>query len=187
MSETTKKRTVKYTVAIICAVLVIAVAVGATIAYIMADTPPVENTFEPVFVSCAVEETFDGAVKSNVTVKNTGDISAYIRAAVVVTWVSDNDGSVNSTAPVAEVDYSISMGSSLWVKGSDGFYYYTAPIVAGESTEKLINTLTTVGDGLEGHSLSVQILASAIQAEPVEAVNMAWGASVSADGSLISP
>ena len=59
------------TVIIIASLMIAAGAVGATLAYIMAKTPPVENEFEKAVVSCRVTETFDGTKKTDVAVQNT--------------------------------------------------------------------------------------------------------------------
>ena len=71
-------------------VLILAGAVGGTLAYIVTSSGPVQNTFTPAHVTCAVEESdfVDGTstIKNNVTIRNTGNTSAYIRAAVVANW-----------------------------------------------------------------------------------------------------
>ena len=173
---------------ILAAVLLVAAAVGTTVAFLVDRTPSVENTFQPVAVSCRVLESFDAAtnVKSNVSVQNTGDISAYVRAAVVVTWVSQESGSTYGGAPVAGTDYTVSMGESGWQQGADGFYYCNAPVAAGAATPTLINSIAPVAERApEGYVLSVQIVASAIQAEPAEAVSTAWnGVTVQGDGTI---
>ena len=71
--------------------LVFGIAVGGTIAFIMMQTDRKTNTFDPAQVSCEVMEEFNGTVKSNVAVKNTGNTDAYIRAAVNITWMKDAD------------------------------------------------------------------------------------------------
>lgn len=171
---------------VICAVAAICTTTGITLAYLFARTPQVNNSFEPVFVSCEVEESFDGTTKSDVKVKNTGDISAYIRATLVVMWTA-NDGSVNSSAPAEGVDYTISLGSSNWVKGSDGFYYYIHSVAANDATAVLINSITTTADAPDGYSLSVHIAATAIQASPARAVEEAWGVTVHSNGNITPP
>ena len=172
---------------IIAALLLIsAFAGGATLAYLLAETPAVENNFVPVYVSCEVIEEFTGTTKSNVSVKNTGDIKAYIRATFVIMWTSE-DGSVYSIPPKEGVDYSITLGSSSWSLGSDGFYYYELPVEAGASTDAIIDSLTILSTPPEGHNLNVHVAATAIQAEPAGAVEDAWGATVQENGALTAP
>ena len=105
----------KIIIIISAAILVFAFAGGVTLAYLLAETPDVENSFVPVNVSCEVIETFTGTAKSNVSVKNTGDITAYVRATFVVMWMAD-DGSVYGVAPKAGTDYSIQFSQwQLWM------------------------------------------------------------------------
>ena len=71
------------------AMLILVCGVGSTLAYLATQTGQVQNTFEPAYVrSSVIEESWNDGnlVKSNVTIKNTGNVSAYIRAAIVVTW-----------------------------------------------------------------------------------------------------
>ena len=180
-------RNSKKLIAIIAAlVITLCAAGGVTLAYILTETPDVENSFVPVNVSCEVIETFTGTEKSNVSVKNTGDITAYVRATFVVMWMAD-DGSVYGVAPKAGTDYSIQFSQSRWQIGNDGFYYYTQPVDAGMTTEALINSLVIISEPPEGYSLNVHVAATAIQAEPSRAVENAWGATVQADSSILAP
>jgi hypothetical protein len=174
----------KKSVIIISLVLLLLVSVGATVAYITASTQQVENEFEPVFVSCEVTESFDGVTKSNVAVKNTGGATAYVRAMIVVNWVSSENGNIYSDMPVADADYTVSFASSDWLLGADGFYYYTKPVAPSASTAELISSLTEKSDAPAGYQLSVKILASALQSEPKEAVESLWSVEVGDDKSL---
>ena len=171
---------------IVAALITVACATGGTLAYIFTGTPSVENSFEPVHVTCKVLEEFDGQTKSDVKIKNTGDISAYIRATFVVMWVAE-DGSVLSTAPIKDTDYSLAIGSSDWTLGSDGFYYYTRPVASGESTGVLIESISLKGTAPSGYSLNVHVAATAIQSNPASAVSGAWGVQVISNGSLLVP
>lgn len=170
--------------------LLLAVAVGATVAFLVDKTPSVTNTFQPVSVSCRVQESFDTNTntKRDVSVQNTGDIPAYIRVAVVVTWVSRESGNTYGGAPVAGTDYRMTLNENGWIQGTDGFYYCTTAIAAGDATPLLLTSVTPVdGQAPEGYRLSVQIVASAIQAEPAEAVQFAWGGVTVYDDGTIAP
>ena len=116
------KASKKLIITLALVILVACVATGTTLAYLFADAPRLDNKFEPVSVTCEVVESFDGKLKSDVSIRNTGDVDAYIRATLVVTWTAA-DGTVHSSAPAESVDYSITYGSAKWVKGSDGFYW----------------------------------------------------------------
>ena len=176
----------KLLITLICAITTVCVVAGSTIAYLYTKTDDRTNKFEPVFVSCEVEEKFDGTVKSDVKIRNTGDIEAYIRATFVVMWVSDS-GAVHSSAPVEGQDYTLVLGTNGWVKGSDGFYYFIAPVHSGEATQILISSISPLVEGPEGYSLSVHVASTAIQSQPASAVNEAWGATVQDNGTLTPP
>ena len=171
---------------VIAALITVVCTTGGTLAYLLTGTPSVDNSFQTVYVSCSVEETFDGKTKSNVAVKNTGDIDAYIRATFVVMWVA-NDGSVLSAKPALGTDYTLSYGSDNWALGSDGFYYYALPVSAGDTTAILLDKVILTGEAPEGYSLTVHVAATAIQAEPAAAVTEAWGVQIRSDGRLIAP
>ena len=182
----TRKITPKLIIIIAAVFLIISTATGVTLAYILKGTPPVENSFDPVYVSCLVEEEFDGRTKSNVKVKNTGDINAYVRATYIVMWKND-DGAVLGQAPVLGVDYTITTGSDKWVLGSDGFYYYTSPLMPNVSSDILIKEIKATENAPDGYFLSVHVAATAIQAEPTNAVTEAWTATIGSNGSLTAP
>ena len=81
--------------------LLCVVAIGATMAFLSAGTTGITNTFNPSQVtSLVVEGNFNGVKKSGVKIQNTGDIDAYIRADIVVTWMAEK-GNVLSEKPVA--------------------------------------------------------------------------------------
>ena len=176
-------------------VLVLGVAVGGTVAFLSTRTDSKENTFTPSEVTCAVTETFKNNVKSQVAVKNTGDTTAFIRAAINVTWMSNQDAAnqtVSAKVPLKNKDYSITLAENTnWIQGADGYYYYQLPVKPQDSTKVLIEECKLLKDASvpDGYHLSVEIVASAIQSVPEAAVKAAWGAgfSINADGSLKVP
>lgn len=167
---------------VLALVLILGAAVGGTLAYLVTQTNSLTNTFEPSHVSCAIEETFNGTTKSDVIVQNTGDIDAYIRAKVVITW-KDNDGNVYAAAPEENRDYTISYNESDWTENG-GYWYYNSAVTPEKSTNNLINTcaLTANSAAPAGYALSVEILAEAIQAEPAAAVQEAWHVTIGNGG-----
>ena len=155
--------------------------VGASLAYLSMKTEPVKNEFTYGKVSCEVLETFDDGVKSNVRIKNTGNIPAYIRARVVVTWKNEN-GYIYGTKPVLGKDYSFDFNPNLindWTEG--GVYvYFPEPVKPNTETQWMLYDCkkTENANVPEGYDLSVEILADAIQSEPAKAVEEAWGVTV---------
>jgi len=76
-------------------------------------------------------------------------------------------------APVANENYTIEYGNQWSEHG--GFYYYNGVVGAKQSTSYLINSCKPMEKKApEGYDLNVEILASAIQAEPAQAVKDAW-------------
>ena len=160
------------------AVLILVCGVGGTLAYLITQTAPVTNTFTPARVTSQVNEPDweDGdTVKSNVSITNTGNVSAYIRAAIVITW-KDAQGNTMPTVPVRDQDYTLSINTEDWTLNyDDGYYYYNDIVAAGGSTEKLINSCVSNVTYTDGRRLCVEVIGSAIQAEPTTAVKDAWG------------
>lgn len=151
----------------VCIALLLTVTAGLTSAYIIARSAPVENVFAPGRVTAIVDEDFSTSVKNNVTLKNTGNVTARMRAQIVVTW-KDADGKVYPALPAEGTDYHINMGTG-WTQ-KEGLWYCDAPVAPGEWTPALIVTCQAVeGRAPEGYTLSVEILGEAIQAEPASA------------------
>ncbi len=174
-------------VLIMAVLLLLGAAVGSTVAFLTDKTEPVKNSFEYAKVSCEVTENFTNNKKDNVRVKNTGTTDAYIRATYVVNWL-DRDGNIAASDP-AGYSYSLTKNpSSKWIE-KDGYFYYTSPVAPGSSTEGSLLTCTVTYPESPEYTLSVEILAEAIQSVPEDAVKAAWGAgfSIGADGSLIVP
>ena len=173
-------------------VLVAAVAViiagtaGATLAY-LSHQSGLTNQFQIAEVSTEIKETFDGGnTKTDVSVQNTGDVPAYIRAAVIIGW-EDAEGNplIDENAPKVDEDYTMTMNleNSLstdgeWVLANDGYYYYTMPVAGQDETAILINKCEDIkfkDHKAAGKYLVVDIAAQSIQAEPAAAVLDAWG------------
>ena len=153
------------------------IAVGTTVAFLVARTEPMKSTFEYAKVSCEVTGS-----KENVQIKNTGNTAAYIRATYVVTW---RDGNRNVAVSVPD-GYSYTLTENLgnhWNKGADGYFYYSLPVSPGNSTQDSLLTCNVTYPDNPEYTLSVEILAEAIQSEPAEAVQQAWGATI-VDGKL---
>ena len=153
-------------------IVLLAGAVGGTWAFLVAQSEPVQNNFTYAHVSCTINEKFENDVKSDVTIQNTGNIPAYIRARIVVTW-KDESGNV-SAVPVKDTDYTITFNGEKWKQQGDYWYCKTA-VDAGGETPVLITKCEKKGNAPKDYDLSVEILADAIQSEPASAVTEAWG------------
>ena len=166
-SRVSKTNRPKHFAGLLALVLILVCTVGGTVAYLVTHTDPVVNTFTPGEVSCQVEEEFkDNTVKTKAVVKNTGNVPAYIRVAVVANTI---DGEGNITGMTTLPDNRLN--ETYWTKSGD-FYYYNDVVQPGDVTA---NLLTAAGIDLTG--IQVTILASAIQSMPDDAVKDAWNMS----------
>lgn len=159
----------KSTALIIAIVLILVMAVGGTVAYIVTHTEPVINKFTPTKAQITVEEQIEDNVKNSITVKNdsTG-VPVYIRVALVANAI-DADKNVSGNAEVP----AFTLGTG-WVKIGE-YYYYTSAVEVGASTGDLLGDKMTLAANTQ-----VIVVADAIQATPKNAVNEAWGADVAA-------
>lgn len=175
-------KTPKVILLVVSLLLVMVLSIGGTLAWLTAETVPVVNTFTAGEVTTTVVEKLDNGVKNNVQIKNDEkSVDAYIRAMVVVTW-QNKDGNVYGTAPVENKDYTITWSGTngdnpTWFKGSDGYYYHKAAVKPRNSTSVLFTGCEPVADRApEGYHLCVEVISSAIQALPTNAVTDAWKA-----------
>lgn len=131
-------------------VLLLALAVGGTVAWLNTSTTPVENTMIPGNVPITINETFDGTTKSGVSVTNNGNIDAYIRVAIVANAVDGEGNIIAGTAP------SYNVNNTNW-QYLEGYYYYKGAVAPGETTAALFTDPVTVAGG------ELNILAESIQ------------------------
>lgn len=172
----------KRTALIVLCLVMLGATIGATIAYLQAQTNGVVNTFIPGKVEVEIQETFpDNEVKQNVKVsnpQNTQNVPAYIRAAIVVNWAKKENNEIKILGQVPDSnDFKMIINTTDWTLGSDGYYYYNKGAVApGASTSNLIIEASQLEDApVEGYYLSIDILASGVQSMPIDAVTDLWG------------
>lgn len=179
------RRSGKSAALLVSLLLLLTVTVGGTIAFLMDSDGPLHNLFNPSKVTTYVDETVSGNTKSNVSIKNTGDTTAWIRAAIVVTW-QDAEGNVYGQLPVEGTDYSMKLNvvdKDGWLKGDDGFYYWYLPVKSQKedandcNTGVLIDECTYKENAPEGYALTVEIIGSGIQSVPETVFNTEWESS----------
>lgn len=174
------KRFIKLFIGSIMILMVVFGTTKLTIAWLSAETVEIKNTFATGLVASEIIEEFDGQIKKDVSIQNTGNIDAYIRVALIPAW-KNPDGNVSGTQVGTE--YTKPQAPDGWFLGNDGFYYHVTSVLPGENTSILINEFTMpTKDGL---LFELQILASAIQADPKEAVEESWPVRVDTEGKLI--
>lgn len=160
--------------------LIFALAVGTTLAYLKANTSPVENTFTAAKSDIKIDENVENGEKSSIQVVNIGTATSYVRVKLVMNWV-DKSGNVVSGGNLPEV----ALNESDWFL-QDGIYYYKMPVAPKDSTANLLkDPITQPEDAPEGCHLEVTVLAESIQAAPSTAVEGAWAVTV-VNGALTS-
>ena len=160
--------------------LIMVIAFGGTVmAFMVHKSVNKTNTFIPAAVSCEVEETFADNSKSSITVKNTGNIDAFIRVRLVTYWVNSEGNTVGKPGEMPH--FTIADG---WIKGENNTYYCTAKVAAETSTPTLLGSSINLETSSEGYRQVVEVFAEAVQAEPYEqsggkyissAAKDAWG------------
>lgn len=151
-----------------------------TLAWLEDNTKEITNKFTLGTVTSEVIEKFDGQTKKDVSIQNTGNINAYMRVALIPIW-KNADGSISGT-PVG-TEYTAPLAPEGWFLGSDGFYYHQSFVTPGENTTVLINEISMPTK--PELYFELQILASAIQADPKQAVEESWPVNVGTDRKLI--
>lgn len=177
-------RTGRVTAIVMATVLLLALAIGGTVAWLSTKDTPITNTFTPSKVACEVTEKFNGTVKSDVNVKNTGDTKAFIRVKLVTYRTNGQDQHIGGTAELPK----FTPGEG-WVK-HDGYYYYTKPVEPNQAPDDaLIDSIPLTKDytDADGGHQAIDVMAEAIQSVPEAAVKAAWGLSIKSDGSLNVP
>ncbi len=168
-------------VVLISAIAVLLVGiVGTSLAYLIANSDEVTNTFNPPNPDIEIIEEFDKETKTNVTVKNTSDYPVYARATYVAYWVSDEGDTAGAVVPGVP-ELTSSFGSN-WTLKENGYWYYNKVLAVGETSDNFINSMTA--DKVEGRHLVIDVIAETVQAvgvgddglTPVEDV---WGVSAS--------
>lgn len=183
------KRSVKPFLIAFCVCILACAAVSGSLAWLISTPEPVVNEFTPGEVTIQVDEKFDDehTTKQNVSIKNTGNVPAYIRVALVPAWV-DDEGNI-AAKPASLNDCNIAWGKdgngyeADWFIGSDGFYYCKTFINPGDSTPILIKSCTVKGEEHE-YDFELQVIASAIQSLPTSTVKTVWPVVVGTDGTL---
>lgn len=165
-------RVYRTAVLLIAVILLISTAVGSTAAFLVTKTEPVVEDFAYAQVSCQVTDAL--------AVQNTGTAQAYIRASYAVNWL-DVNGNIVAAVPEG---YSCDPVENQddWTEGGDGYFYYPYPVDPGGETPSLLTCSVSRPENPE-YTLSVEVVAEAIQSNPAGAAEEAWGVTVS-DGVL---
>lgn len=166
--------------------LIFALAVGTTVALLVAHTNAVTNTFKAAESGTHVDVEDSGNEKTGIFVKNEGTATSYVRVKLVMNWVSE-DGKTISGEPV---NIDVNYDKTSWFE-QDGIYYYTTPVGPNMTTDNLLQANSPITEPTEGKPdgchLEVTVLAESIQAAPSQAVTDSWDVDVGSNGYLTPP
>ena len=166
-------RVYRTAVLLIAVLLLIGTAVGSTAAFLVTKTDQVVEAFAYAQVSCQVTDTL--------AVQNTGTAQAYIRASYAVNWL-DREENIVAAAPEGYSCDLVKDPQGAWIDGGDGYFYYPYPVDPGDEAPSLL-TCSVLCPEEPVYTLSVEVVAEAIQSNPAGAAEDAWDVTVS-DGKL---
>ena len=155
---------------LVATILLFSISTGATIAYIITSTNPVDNAFTPPVLRINLQ--------GNHSVKNVGNLPVYIRAYSVMSWRSlEDELTISSEMPKLGIDYTIKFVEGFhdnWFQAADGFYYYRHIVEPNEEL-KMVEAIYQLVEK-SGYELHFELLTSAIQANTPAALLDAWPA-----------
>lgn len=166
---------------LVSVILVLTVAVGGTLAYLVTQTEDVNNTFivQQVPIEVTGKETIKNISDEDGDSNSDPGTPAYIRAAIVANWVSFENKTLDENVVYSQKpDVYAKLGKD-WVEGTDGYYYYTKVVEAGYETTSLSCSSPVTGRP-DGYIFSYEIMAQSIQANGIDSegktpVELAWG------------
>lgn len=137
------------------------------------------------------DEVDNSGHKTNVVTKNTGNVTAYLRAAVSAAWYygdlivapyKEGDG-VFVDLPNVTPASSVEGKNGYWIDGGDGYYYYSMPVLPGEETNTdLFTSFTQTNtppfpyDKSDKAHLEVRVLLQGVEYNSDQSwVKAAWG------------
>ena len=164
-----------------------AVALASVAVAFMLRRAEAQSDFIPAVVTCAVHEKVNGvevtgsaasgSVKSDITAKNTGNTTVFLRLRLSVCWV-DAKGNTTGTPSVPLPKITLRQN---WLDGGNGLYYYALPVEPEQSTTVLCEPMrmgTSVSPTGAAVYQQITVLAEAVQALPGKAAQEAWGVTV---------
>lgn len=163
-------RLIKISAIIGCLILLLSLNSNSTVAWLQSGEATVINRFSGSRVRCEVLQDFDPATNSvkDVKIRNTGDLSAYVRVRLIVYRKNVHGQIVGAIAQMPT--FTVGQG---WIKHEDGYYYFTVPVNQTETTKPLISQMN-LASYPDGEYQTFEVLAEALQSFPQDAIQDAW-------------
>ncbi len=167
-------------------VLMVAIGMGVTTAWLSGYAAPTDYVFKGTFVDCdATIVVNESGTYEQTFVTNTGEVPAYVRVALIGNYREDlgngTYGTLHYALPESALDYLVEMNAADWLLGYDSFFYYKKPILPGEQTTSLFTSFTLINNGNPpaGYTFRLEASAEAIQSIPdTQPVTNAWKVTV---------
>ena len=173
-----------FLISLVAVVMVLSLSVGITWAFLKEKVEnPAVNKFSENVTAVTVEEEFNGTLKKNVNVKNTGKSTAYVKVKLVTYRVNEKGDRIGGTATIPD----FTAGNN-WLDAGNGTYIYALPVAPNSSPEqKLVPgagiTLQKYTDD-DGGVQVIEVIAESIQSAPASAVKGAWNVDVDDQGKI---
>ncbi len=174
-----KKRTTMLIMSMTLAVLLIA---GGTFAWFTATADPVVNEFQAGTLIMSVEECFNACdarnvnpgdcIQKHVRFHNDGTKRMFVRVDLEEIFMDMTGANLD---PDGIVSYDLGPN---WVLHTDGYYYYTLEVEAGDVTEEIISEVCFDGPAMDntyqGSKFTLTVKSEAIQVTNGAAEDV-WG------------
>lgn len=198
-----QKKWLKAVGLIVGAILIVGLAVSTpgTLSF-LTSTDNITNPFEMGKVDIEVDEDFEipdawEGLKYDkvVRVQNLGTEQSLIRIAVIPRWENEDGTPFPGDVSFIELEWqnvlTLPTTGTGWVSGDDGYYYYTAKVLAGDSTVPIIKSVTFNTEQLnpeilkryQGKTLVIDIQAEAVHAYQ-DAYEAVWPQMAASDSSV---
>lgn len=165
--------------AILLLTLVLTLVCGTVYAYMFMRTDQQSAGFSPARVACEVSESFADNTKSSITVKNTGNVDAYLRVRLVTYWIHGEGENAGKVAAESSPVLNITPADG-WLEGTDNTFYYKVPVAPDKSTPSLFSGSITL-EQKDGLKQVIDVFAEAIQANPEDAAEESWHVTIDGD------
>lgn len=176
-----RRHTLKTSV-LIGAVLLLSALCTTVVAYMFRTTEAKINLFSVATVSCEVQEATDAPVteKTSITIKNTGNIDAYLRVRFVSYWVNADLEIVDKPSVMPEIAI-----TDHWILGTANTYYHKKPVAPDDVTGDLLSSKISLLEE-DGYQQVIEVFAEAIQSKPATAVSESWNLTLDTNGNILT-
>lgn len=164
-----KKKFIGISIVVTCTLLI---AIGISFAY-FTSKDSVVNVFNTGDINIEVNENIDDSKDiKQVWVENKGPSDCLVRVSITPRWVDEEGNPINGDVNMIELGFAEQTDNApKWIKGSDGFYYYTSRLSSGEITSNLLETVKlkdNIPEEYKDMTLKIDVKSEAVQANKIQ-------------------